>query len=178
MGDSPHSHYLRDINMKNTNINKYNKGLKSIRKLKPDEDAVCLPNAKNDYLKMSKKRRKQLDSQIRRFGFTECETWDLGATSCIWLYSHIKMMLDIGGKVVDFTWCCWDDELKQELRNAGVDIEKYNNDKMVFEYICELLEEADSISVDSISFEADLKVWDLQKKAFVIYGIMIPRAWW
>lgn len=163
---------------KNPNINKYNKGLRSVSKLKPDEDATCVPNAKNDYLKMSKKRRKYLDNQVIRYGFTDCETWDLGYTSCVWLYSHIKMMLDIGGKVVNFEWDWWNDEFKQELREAGVDIEKYNNDKMVFEYICELLEEVDRLNADSISFETDLKVWDLQKKAFVIYGIMIPRAWW
>ena len=163
---------------KNPNINKYNKGLKSIRNLKPDEDATCVPNPKNDYLKMSKKRRKQLDSQIRRFGFTECETWGLDYTACVWLYSHIKMMLDVGGKVVDFEWVWWNDEFKQELKDAGVDTEKYHNDKLVFEYICELLEEADSLNYDSESFDDDIKAFDLQKKAFRIFGIMLPRAWW
>ena len=163
---------------KNPNINKYNKGLKSIRNLKPDEDATCVPNPKNDYLKMSKKRRKQLDSQIRRFGFTDCETWDLGYTSCVWLYSHIKMMLDIGGKIVDFEWDWWDDNFRQKLKAVGVDTDKYTNDKMVFEYICELLEEADSLNYNSESFDADIKAYELERKAFTIYGVMLPRAWW
>ena len=87
---------------KNPNVNKYNQGLLSVKKLKSDEDCCCMPNAKYDYLKMTKKRRKFLDSQVRRFGFTDCETWSLDYTSCVWLYSHIKMMLDIGGKVVNF----------------------------------------------------------------------------
>ena len=163
---------------KNPNINKYNKGLKSIRVLKPDRDVYGLPNAKNDYLKMSKKRRKQLDSQIRRFGFTDCETGELSYTSYVWLYSHIKMMLDIGGKLVDFEWSWWDDSFKKKLQSVGVDTDKYTNDKMVFEYICELLEEADRINCDEYTLEADTKSFELQKKAFAIYGVMLPRAWW
>lgn len=164
--------------MKNPNINKYNKGLKSVRTLKPDADCYCIPCAKWDYLKMSKKRRNQLDSQERRFGFTECETWDLDYTSSVWLYSHIKMMLDIGGKVVNFDWDWWNDDFRQKLQNAGVDTDKYTNDKMVFEYICDLFEEADRLMYDSQSFEEDEKGFELRQKAFTIYGVMLPRAWW
>lgn len=164
--------------MKNPNVNKYNKGLKSVRTLKPNADAPCLPNAKNSYLKINKKRRKQLDSQLRRFGFTDCETWELCYTSCVWLYSHIKMMLDVGSKMVDFTWGWWGDDFRKELQAVGVDTDKYTNDKMVFEYICELLEEADRINCDEYTLEADTKAFELQKKAFAIYGVMLPRAWW
>ena len=160
---------------KNPNVNKYNQGLLSVKKLKPDEDCCCMPNAKYDYLKMTKKRRKFLDSQVRRFGFTDCETWSLDYTACVWLYSHIKMMLDIGGKVVNFEWEWWNDEFRKELQAVGVDTDKYHNDKMVFEYICELLEEA-----DKLVYECDFtnKEYDLKKKAFAIFGVMIPRAWW
>ena len=49
---------------------------------------------------------------------------------------------------------------------------------MVFEYICELLENADSLNYASESFDDDIKAFDLQKKAFRIFGIMLPRAWW
>ena len=163
---------------KNPNINKYNKGLKSVRTLKPDADVYGLPNAKNEYLKMSKKRHKQLDTQIKRFGFTDCETGDLAYTSYVWLYSHIKMMLDLGGKLVDFEWAWWDDSFKQKLQSVGVDINKYTNDKMVFEYICELIEEADRLNYDSILLEDEIKAYDLLQKAFTIYGVMLPRAWW
>ena len=161
---------------KNPNVNKYNKGLISVRTLKSNDDGCCLPNAKYDYLKLSKKRKNHLDSQIRRFGFTDNETWDLDYTACVWLYSHIKMMLDIGGKIVDFEWEWWGDEFKKELQEVGVDTDKYHNDKMVFEYICELLEEA-----DKLLYEFDLnhnKIYDIKKKAFTIFGVMLPRAWW
>lgn len=163
---------------KNPNINKYNNGLKSIRTLKPDADCCSIPNAKRDYLKLSKKRQKQLESQERRFGFTDCETWDLDYTACVWLYSHIKMMLDIGGKMVDFTWDWWGDDFRKSLQDVGVDTDKYHNDKMVFEYICELLEEADNIQCTSYKLEDDERRYDLQRKAFAIFGIMLPRAWW
>lgn len=163
---------------KNPNTNKYNKGLLSIKRLKPDADCFWMPNAKYDYLKLSKKRRKHLDTQKERYGFTECETWELDYTACIWLYSHIKMLLDVGGKVVDFEWEWWGDEFRKELREVGVDTDKYHNDKMVFEYICELLEEADNIQCTSYRLEDDEKVYNLHRKAFAIFGIMLPRAWW
>ena len=166
---------------KNPNVNKYNVGLKSVRTLKPDADAPCLPNGKYDYLEMSKRRRAQLDSQIRRFGFTDRETWSLEYTSCVWLYSHIKMMLDIGGKVVDYEWDgsqAWSDELFKELEEAGVDTKKYHNDKAVFEYICQLLEEADELSCGSYSIDNDKKAMELQSKAFRIYSVIMHAAWW
>lgn len=164
---------------KNPNINKYNRGLLSVRRLKPNEDPVCLPNAKTDYLKMSKKRRAKLDSQKRRFGFTDTETWDLDYTACVWLYSHIKMLLDIGGKVVNFEWeGGWSDEFRKELQDVGVDTKKYHNDKLVFEYICSLLEEADRLAVKNFDNESELKVLQLNKKAFMIFAVMLPTAWW
>ena len=159
---------------KNPNVNKYNKGLKSVRRLKPSDDACSLPNSRYDYLPMSKKRRAKLDSQRRRFGFDETETYDLGYTSCVWLYSHIKALLDIGGKMADFEWDWWNDAWRKELRKVGVDTDKYTNDKMVFEYICELLEEADALE----EWKDDEKIHALQKKAFAIFGVMLPRAWW
>ena len=175
---------------KNPNTNKYNKGLLSIKRLKPDADCFWMPNAKYDYLKLSKKRRKHLDTQKERYGFTECETWELDYTACIWLYSHIKMMLDIGGKVVDYEWEWWDDEFRTKLQAVGVDTDKYHNDKMVFEYICELLEEAERCS----NYECDInddtnkelnkwlemenKATELRTKAFMVFAVIMPRAGW
>lgn len=165
--------------MKNRNVNKYNRGLLSVRRLKPNDDAVCMPNAKTDHLKMSKRRRAQLESQRRRFGFTDTETYDLDYTASVWLYMHLKMFLDVGGKVVNFEWeGNWSDELRKDLKEVGVDVEKYHNDKLVFEYICTLLEEADRIFCKSSSFEEDDKGHKLQTKAFKIFAVMMPYAWW
>lgn len=175
---------------KNPNINKYNKGLLSIKKLKPDADCFWMPNAKYNYLKMTKKRKKHLDTQVKRYGFNECETWELDTTACVWLYSHIKMMLDIGGKIVDYEWEWWDDEFREKLQAVGVDTEKYHNDKMVFDYICELLEEAEVCdnyeSELNVYTDAELQKWiemgtkamDLRAKAFMVFAVIMPRAGW
>lgn len=165
--------------MRNPNVNKYNKGLYSVRTLKPDADLVCLPNAKTDYLKMSKKRRAQLESQKRRFGFTDTETWELDYTASVWLYSHIKMMLDIGGKIVNYEWeGGWSDDLRKDLQDVGVDTEIYHNDKLVFGYICELLEKADKMFATSADIQEDVTATELRVKAFKIFAVMLPRAWW
>ena len=175
---------------KNPNINKYNKDLLAIKKIKPDADCFWIPNAKYDCLKLSKNREKHLDTQKERYGFTECETWELDYTACIWLYSHIKMMLDIGGKIVDYEWEWWGDEFRKELQEVGVDTDLYHNDKMVFEYICELLEVAESYAnyepdpQDDIDASAKLcmamdnKAMELRSKAFKVFAVMMPRAGW
>lgn len=171
---------------KNPNVNKYNEGLPGVKKLKAEDDCFWMPNAKIDYLQMPKKRRKHLETQTKRYGFNECETWELDYTACVWLYSHIKMMLDIGGKIVNYSWEWWGDEFRKELQDVGVDTDKYHNDKMVFEYICEMLEEADKLQDAEIDSSMDLDSWlkrdkavlDLRQKAFKVFAVMMPRAGW
>lgn len=179
---------------KNPNINKYNKKLVSVSSKKKYDDPCGLPNPNYKYTKLSKKRRKAYKKQRRLYGFDDSETYDLGYTSTVWLYSHIKMLLDIGGKIVEFDDNLgWSDDFKKRLIGAGVNIKVYNTSLKVFEYICELLEKADKILYDIENADYNpnmtrediqkennltLKAQKMQQKAFNIYGIMLPIAWW
>ena len=104
------------------------------------------------------------------------------------------MLLDIGGKIVEFDDNLgWSDDFKKRLIGAGVNIKVYNTSLKVFEYICELLEKADKIlyDIDNADYNPNmtrediqkehnltLKAQKMQQKAFNIYGIMLPIAWW
>lgn len=46
-------------------------------------------------------RKSRWDKQKELYGFDERETWALETTFIEWLYSHLKMYLDIGGEIID-----------------------------------------------------------------------------
>ena len=162
-------------------VNKYNRGLKSVRCSKYH---WCMPNLTTDILEkydddgFNKKYRRQLDSEIRRYGFTNCETWCLEYTTYVWLYEHIKFLLDRPGKIIDYD-CdaeeCWDEKTFGELEDAGVDTKIYHSDKAVLEYICDLIEKADAIAYDGGSNE---EYHNLIARAFRVFGIIAYRAGW
>ena len=159
---------------KNPNINKYNKRLYSVQT--NYDDCYCLPNM--DYSKLNDSRKDHWKKQRKKYGFAEPETWALDYTASVWLYSHIKMMLDIGGKVVNFEWDWWDDKFRAKLKAVGVDTNKCHNDKDVFEYICELIEQSDKLDHEKVDLDAEDQALKLRQKAFRIFVIMMPRAWW
>lgn len=170
---------------KNSNINKYNKGLYSVSHLHADDEhAYGLPNFDLDSIKMPKSRRKHLEDQRKKYGFDDTETWSLNQTACVWLYSHIKMMLDVGGQIVNYDYPgMWSDEIKQGLIAEGVDITEYNTDRLVFDFICELFEKADELNsmsdVDVAKvLDAEKEAIKLQSKAFRIWSVIMYRAGW
>lgn len=170
---------------KNSNINKYNKGLYSVSHLHADDEHVYgIPNFNLDSLNLPKSRRRHLENQRKKFGFDDTETWSLGYTACVWLYSHIKMMLDVGGQIVNYD-CpnLWSDAFVKELQDVGVDTKKYNTDRLVFEYICTLIENADELNNMSDAnvtkvMKAEVDAINLQSKAFRIWSVIMCRAGW
>lgn len=70
--------YLNDLGIKSTNVCIFNSGDK-------DESG----------------RQRLFRLQRKKYGFDERETWSMDFTLITWLYSHLKMFLEIGGKIVD-----------------------------------------------------------------------------
>ncbi len=173
---------------KNPNINKYNKGLISVRSLKPSDEVICLPNAKYDNQHLKKRTAAQIERQRLKYGFDSGETIALDYTASVWVYSHLKMLLDIGGKYIDYEWedAPFD---REALEKIGVDTKKYHNEKLIIEYICELLETADKFEHTQPAhkpFKNDndwYAAWnkqeedaiEIRKKAFMIFAIMLHR---
>ena len=154
------------MSKENKYLNKYNKRLASVRKITKQDDGCCMPNA------IDKKRRskKHFTKQRRKYRFDERETWEMGTTSLIWLYEHIKMYLDIGGRFVDLNYPL-SDEIKKEFSDKeNLD---FNTQKEVLDYICDLIEKWDKISYDIIE-----EPWELAKQAIRLYAIILPAMWW
>lgn len=156
---------------KNKNLNKYNKGLRSIRRIKDFNNVHCLPNEKFDV-----KTRKRWKKQRKKYGFCDTETYSLDYTAAVWFYEHINMLLDIGGKTVNYNWeRPMSQEERQCLLNLGYSPEFYKTDRDVFELILSLLESYDSANCELD--EQNESTYYLTK-AFKIIAVFLPRMWW
>ena len=61
----------------------------------------CIFNTRG-YRDAGKERKKRFQKQRKKYGFDERETWSLDYTLIGWLYSHLKMYLDLA--IVDLTY--------------------------------------------------------------------------
>jgi hypothetical protein len=120
--------------------------------------------------------RKSWKKQIKKYGFADTEVYSLDYTAAVWFYEHIKMLLDEGGKTVNYSWeHGWSEEEKECLKSLGYSPDFYKSDKDVFELILCLLE-----SYDSATCELDEKNESdyYLTKAFKLIAVFLPRMWW
>ena len=50
------------------------------------------------------REEKWMRDEQRKYGFDRRETYELGNTFAQWLYEHLRMYLDVSGRVVDLNW--------------------------------------------------------------------------
>ena len=58
----------------------------------------------SDYSEISHKQKKKFKKQRKKYGFDERETWNINTILIEWLYSHLMMYTEKGGKVVDLEY--------------------------------------------------------------------------
>ncbi len=89
------------------------------------------------------------------------------------------MMLDVSKKVYGYEDPVSDDTSK-ELQDIGVDTSVYCTQKLLFEYICSLIEKADelasNLNIDTVNRANEVE--ELRKKALMIFAIIHSYAWW
>ena len=136
---------------------------------KSKNHAVTYPNYNPQFLSGKDKKRRAKDK--KKYGYSSSETWSLDFTSAIWLYEHIRMLVEVGGQIVDFeaehNWTETEEKVFKELEIAPT------NDKEAFEQICEYLAlvlEKDSIDIEGYA--------ENLRKAFTLWAVVAPRAWW
>ena len=139
-------------------------------------------------------RQDRFDEERRRFGFDSRETWSLRDTMAGWVYSHLMMFLDIGGKVVNL-----EDELamydipvledipvEDRVIPAGCNHpEAYQKEKMESHTLgesiriaCDYLENF-LIHADKVfEYEAEARIFEKAQCAMKIVAITFPGLWW
>lgn len=158
--------------MKNKNINKYNKDLISVQRQLYKGDVLCVPNEK---FSKKDKRSKKWKKQRKKYGFCDTETWSLDYTARVWFYSHIKMLLDKGGRVVNYNIEVSPTKREAEaLVKLGLDSKDFRTDRDIFEFILALLRSGDELIENGKEEEGRLQI----QKAFQLIAVFMPRMWW
>ena len=138
------------------------------------------------------KHHPEMQEEINKYGFPACEAWDLGNLSTAWLYEHLMLFLDEGGKVVDlnFPKVTIPKLVTSSSPNAGKLIDgKY---RRYYRYYREeeiecTLEDAIKICCHYLSSylkyindypEEELRLYECRQQAFKIYSIILPYMWW
>lgn len=138
------------------------------------KNAICVPNLPMSAIKKSERR--YVARMRKKYGFAPAETYSLDYTAAIWLYEHLKGMLEIGGKIVnyDYDWGAdhWTEEEKAIFQKEGIDPK---TDREVFEYICKLIEDGFKCFEED---DFETRLIDCFKRAFRIWAEVMPRAWW
>ena len=151
----------------NKYINKYNKKLVSVRNITKLDNGCCMPNT----LDTKCKGKKRLLKQRKKYRFDERETWNMDYTSLVWLYEHIKMFLDIGGKIVDLDYPLLDEDKREFSEKENLD---FNSKREVLEYICHLIEQWDRLCDDTVTIDC----WEPAQQAIRLYAMILPGMWW
>ncbi len=162
--------------------NKYTKGLYSVRT--GQGNYSCLPAAPitDDIFK---NKRKKYESQKRRYGFDERELWSLDYTSYVWLYSHLKALIE--ADMVDWEWkgnfVDSDGEYTEygkRLIEAGVP--NPISTEAVIDYLIQRIEEADRLihcyNKNDKTFDNEKQGYVILAEVFRIYGVLLPELWW
>lgn len=106
----------------------------------------------SNYPEKSRKRKKKWKKQRKKFGFDERETWNLNDIFVEWLYSHLMMYTEIGGKIVDLEYHTFEFNGKTFTELEAIEfikekccrylIYKQNDDNMTYDEINDEMTEA------------------------------------
>lgn len=139
-----------------------------IKGLEERHGFYCLPNYTSP-LAQSKERKRRIKEK-KKYGYALAETYSLEFTSAIWLYEHIKMLLEEGGKIIDLecehAWSDYENKIFNELGIAPT------NDKEALEQICVYFESA--MELDGL----EEGYYEYLRKGFLLWTAIMPRAWW
>ena len=158
------------------------------------DSETCIPNT-------SEKDRSDRDltfkRQRKKYGFDERETWGLDFTSACWLYEHLCMYMDIGGKVVDLDFYKfdvpvleyngyngynggkqeWSDGVEKWYKHTFKTMTQRECIELCMSYLSDYLKEDRDLPIDK-SIACEQMAGEKLQCAFWIYSIIIPAMWW
>ena len=88
---------------------------KYLNELGINSDETCIYNTIARETEEENNRQDYFDKERQEYGFDSRETWALNYTLISWLYSHLKMYLDVGGQVVNLKYYKFDIPVLEEI---------------------------------------------------------------
>ena len=157
-------------------------------------DEPCIFNTIQKEPRAPEGRQDRFDAEREQYGFDSRETWSLRDTMAGWIYSHLKMFLDLGGKVVDLedTLAMYDIPVLEDIPQEELVIlegyrypEAYQREKLESHTLgesiriaCDYLEDF-LIHADKVfEYEAEARIFEKAQCAMKIVAITFPGLWW
>ena len=143
-----------------------------------EEIGVC-PSAiidSNKYHDLESDSRDELfESQRTEFGFDERETWDLRYTSACWLYSRLKMYVDVASKIVDLEYWKYDIDGEEKTQLEVInEMIRLLESHIKYENNTDISESLSSDELGELEKESESNL----KKAFELYSKIVEQMWW
>lgn len=138
-----------------------------------------------------KDRDKRFKKQRYEYGFDDRETWSLDYTLATWLYSHLKMYLEIGGEIVDLEFYKFDIPVLEDIPEEEYE---YFDDNSMYpkhyqrEVIAKDVTQKDAIDIaigylakyitEQDTNEDDQRATECGQCALKIVATILPALWW
>lgn len=153
--------------------------------IKSDEICIFNTSEKKD------KRADRFKKERKKYGFDSRETWCLGWTMIGWMYSHLKMYLETGGRVVNLSFHKFDVPVLVEIPEDEREV--YEGSENVKAYQKEVItnltqEEAINTALgymeyylknnDTFKHEEETRAIECAQCAMKIVAEVFPALWW
>lgn len=133
---------------------------------------LCIPN--ENFCTLKEKIRGY--KWRKRTGYAYAEIFSLDYTSYVWLYEHIKLMLE--ESYIDWDYKDWaGEDTRKELDAEGMTEEEYPSLRSVLNYITDTIYEADKMANEEIDYKKENIAIKMIQRAFRIYSIVMPYCW-
>ena len=109
-------------------------------------------------------RKSRWDKQRELYGFDERETWSLDQTFVEWIYSHLMMYLEIGGKIINLEYHKFEFKGREYTQREAI------------EYICKACE--NFLLDKSFDYEKERQIIEDMKGAIRLFAEIFPAMWW
>lgn len=124
---------------------------------------IPIENIGTNFCEDSDKRMDDWKRQREEYGFDERETWNMDFTFIEWLYSHLMMYLETGGKVVDLDYHTFTfEEQEYTQREAIEDILHACRDYLLSEMFCDKYQQ----------------IAQNMQRAVKLFAEILPAMWW
>ena len=110
------------------------------------------------------KRKEKWKKQRKKYGFDERETWSLDQTFVEWIYSHLMMYLEIGGKIINLEYHKFEFKDREYTQREAI------------EYICKACE--NFLLDKSFDYEKERQITEDMKDAIRLFAEIFPAMWW
>lgn len=134
-------------------------------------DALGIPIAKygTNFCDRTDSRWKSWQKERREYGFDNRETWSFDKIYVEWLYSHMKMFVEVGGEFVD---------LNSDITRYKFKAKDGTENELTLEQAIGVIENACEKYLTSSEDLDEKENYVFSPEIMTLLGTILPDVWW